>query len=121
MKFYLASKIHGLKVTDKNVDYMGSVTIDSIIMQQAGIEPFEKVSIVNLDNGERWETYAIEGVPHSGTFELNGGSSYYGEIGDKCLVMTYEVTEKPSPKVVFIGKNNNIEKTCNYKDVTPMF
>lgn len=121
MKFFLSSKIHGIRATDRNVDYIGSVTIDSDIMQQAGIDPFEKVSVVNLRNGNRWETYAIEGEPGSGVFELNGGSAHLGEVGDKCLVMTYEMTDEPSPKVIFIGQGNSIDKVCDYRETVRIF
>lgn len=121
MKFFLSSKIHGIIATDANVGYIGSVTIDSDIMTQAGIEPFEKVHVVNLRNGNRWETYAIEGEPGSGAFELNGGSAHLGDIGDKCLVMTYELAEESSPKIVFTGPENRIDKVCDYKESVKIF
>ena len=89
MKQFLSGKIHGLRVTDKDVGYTGSVTIDAALMRAAGIEPYEKVQVVNLSNGRRWETYALEGAPGAGQFVLNGGSARLGETADVCIVMSY--------------------------------
>lgn len=121
MKFYLSSKIHNIVVTDKNIEYVGSVTIDSEIIKEAGLSVFEKVQVVNLNTGDRWETYVIEGEPGRGDFALNGGSARCGEIGDRCLVMAYEMTDQPVPKIVFIGKNNSIFKACEYNNELDYF
>jgi aspartate 1-decarboxylase len=121
MKNLLSAKIHGIEITDKNIDYVGSVTIDRVLMDAVGIVPFEKVQIVNLATGGRWETYAVEGEPNSGVFALNGGSARLGEIGDNCLVMSYVVADESSPKVVFLSKGNMISKVCNYKDCPELF
>lgn len=121
MKNLLSAKIHGIKVTDKDINYVGSVTIDRVIMDAAGIVPFEKVQVVNLSTGDRWETYAVEGEPNSGVFALNGGSARLGEIGDNCLVITYVVADECSPVVVFLSEGNRISKVCNYKECPEIF
>lgn len=121
MKNLLSAKIHGVVVTDKSMDYLGSVTIDKTIMDAVGIIPFEKVQIINVTTGERWETYAIEGEPNSGVFALNGGSARLGEKGDKCLVISYVVDDEVNPKVAFVSQGNKLAKVCDYKNAKDMF
>ncbi|MCL5260703.1 MAG: aspartate 1-decarboxylase [Gammaproteobacteria bacterium] len=85
----LKSKISYATVTDKNLFYVGSITIDAEIMEQANIRENEKVHVVNLNNGERIETYVIKGKRHSREFILNGPAARKAEIGDQIFIITY--------------------------------
>jgi aspartate 1-decarboxylase len=93
----LKSKIAYGTITQKELFYVGSITIDETIMQQANIRENEKVQVVNLNNGERLETYVIKGAPGSRIFSLNGAAARKAEIGDKIFVISYaQITENES-------------------------
>lgn len=114
IRTYVGAKIHGINVTGKSVQYNGSVSICRELMKLAGIEPYEQVHIVNLNNGNRWITYA---VPHEkrGTFTLNGGGARLGEMGDQCVVMTYVQGEAFwGAQVVFCNTFNEPVKEMQY-------
>ena len=99
----LKSKIAYGTITQKELFYVGSITIDEDIMKQANIRENEKVQVVNLNNGERLETYAIKGKPGSREFCLNGAAARKAEIGDKIFIICYaqiEATEKLEPIVI---------------------
>lgn len=83
------SKIHRATVTDANLQYVGSITIDSILMKQANLREFEQVHIVNNNNGARFVTYVIEGEAHSGTICLNGAASRLVQPGDIIIIISY--------------------------------
>jgi len=105
------SKIHRATVTDADLNYVGSVTIDSQLMEKAEILENEKVQIVNLNNGERFETYVIPGKKGSGTICLNGAAARLVQKGDKVIIISYamlekEEAEKHTPKVVVVDENN---------------
>lgn len=107
------SKIHRATVTEANLDYEGSLTIDSTLMTAAGIVPYEKVHVVNVTNGNRLETYAIAGESDSGIICLNGAAAHKGNVGDVIIVITYGLIEEEkasyhSPKIVRVNKNNHI-------------
>jgi len=107
------SKIHRATVTEANLDYEGSLTMDSDLMKAADIIPFEKVHVVNVTNGNRLETYAIEGKPGSGTICLNGAAAHKGKVGDVLIIICYALLEKDEaasfkPKVVKVDHNNRI-------------
>lgn len=108
MKTYVSAKLHGLVVTDKSVEYHGSVTIGADLLAAAGIEEYEQVHVVNLTNGHRWVTYAVPGP--DGVFTLNGGGARLGEKGDKCVVMAYDVSEYYEPATVVHVDANNVPK-----------
>lgn len=100
------SKIHRVTVTEARLDYIGSITIDSLLMKAAGIIPGERVYIVNNNNGERLDTYAIEGEPGSGVICLNGAAARKVQPGDIVIIMAYammtpEEAEGFKPKVIF--------------------
>lgn len=102
----LKSKIHRVTVTEANLDYIGSITIDSKLMEAAGILPGERVFIVDNNNGERFDTYAIEGEPGSGVICLNGAAARKVHRGDIVIIMAYAMmTEEEArafkPKVIF--------------------
>lgn len=87
MQCYLAAKIHDVRVTDKALHYEGSVGIDALLLQAAGIAPYEQVHVINTATGARWVTYALPAA--QGAFILNGGGARLGEVGDRCIVLTY--------------------------------
>jgi aspartate 1-decarboxylase len=86
---FLRSKIHMATVTESNLSYEGSITIDREIMDRAGILPYEQVMISNLNNGERFETYVIPGKPGSREFCLNGPTARKGIVGDRIIIFSY--------------------------------
>ncbi len=105
------SKIHRATITDANLDYVGSITIDTDLIKRADLIPFEKVQVANINNGERFETYVIEGEAGSGTIALNGAAARKGNIGDLVIIIAYGHLEKSEavdykPTVVHVDKNN---------------
>lgn len=107
------SKIHRATVTEANLNYVGSITIDRILMDAAGILPGERVQIVNNHNGERLETYTIEGPPDSGVICLNGAAARLVQPGDTIIIIAYAWMEESearsfSPRIVFVNKANQI-------------
>jgi len=107
------SKIHRATVTDASLDYAGSLTIDGDLMRQAYLIPFEKVHVVNINNGERFETYVIEGEAGSGVIGLNGAAARKGQIGDLIIIIAYGQMDKAEaaqfkPAVVHVDENNKL-------------
>ena len=105
------SKIHRATVTDKSLNYVGSISIDPDLIKLAGLVPWEMVQVVNLNTGGRFETYVIEGKPGSGEVALNGGAARLGEVGDLVIIIAYGQIEQSeavdfTPKVVHVDKNN---------------
>jgi aspartate 1-decarboxylase len=114
----LKSKIHRATVTEANLNYMGSITIDSKLMKAADIIEGEKVQVVNNNNGSRLETYVIEGEANSGIVCLNGAAARLVQPGDKVIIISYCILEKEEakallPKVVFVDEDNKISKIAN--------
>lgn len=102
----LKSKLHCVRVTEANLNYMGSITIDEDLMDAAGLIAGEKVQIVNNNNGERFETYIIKGARGSGSVCLNGAAARKVQVGDICIIISYalmdfEEAKSFEPKVVF--------------------
>lgn len=111
----LKSKIHRATVTDANLNYVGSITIDKLLLEKSGILPFEKVQVVNVNNGERFETYTIEGEVNSGTICLNGAAARLVAPGDKIIIMAYaqmspEEAKNHQPTVLVMNDKNQILK-----------
>ena len=109
------SKIQLAKITGKNLNYLGSITIDGNLMKLADIFPYEIVMVVNKTTGARFETYVLEGKKSTGTIELNGGAARLGEVGDELIIISYEYVEekkarKYSPKLVFLDDKNRPKK-----------
>lgn len=109
----LRAKIHMATVTESNIAYEGSITIDEAILKEAGMLPYEQVMISNVNNGERFETYIIPGKKNSGEICLNGPTARKGVIGDKVIIFCYgyfEETEIPDfkPKIIHVNTNNRI-------------
>lgn len=111
-------KIHRATVTEANLNYVGSVTIDKDLMDKAGILPGERVQIVNNNNGARLETYTIEGEPGSGVVCLNGAAARLVQPGDNVIIIAYcWIGQKEAlefePKVVFVDENNRPVEVAN--------
>lgn len=117
----LVAKIHGCYVTEANLNYVGSIGIDSALLAAAGILPFEQVQVVNVNNGERFVTYAIAATPDSGAIELNGAAARLGAMGDRLIVMTYgqftaQEINQHTPTVVFVDTKNRLQAVRNYDE-----
>jgi len=109
----LKSKIHRARVTEANIDYEGSITIDKKLMEAADILPYEQVHVLDINNGSRFTTYAIEGDPGSGVVCLNGAAARLVNVGDIVIILTYtDVEEREAanyqPRLVFVNTNNEI-------------
>jgi aspartate 1-decarboxylase len=107
----LKSKIHRATVTQAELGYVGSITIDHDLMAAANLREYEKVQVVNNNNGERFETYVIKGEPGSGVICLNGAAARRGVVGDVVIIMAYaqmtpEEADAAKPAVVIVGDNN---------------
>ena len=116
----LKGKIHRVKVTQAEVDYVGSITIDPELMSAAGIFEYEKVAVVDVTNGARLETYTIAGEPGSGIICLNGAAAKLINKGDTAIIMAYaqmspEEAAAFRPKVVFVDENNKIVSVKDYE------
>ena len=114
-RMMMKSKIHRATVTEANLQYVGSVTIDTTLMEAADILPNEKVQIVNNNNGARFETYVIPGERDSGTICLNGSAARQVQVGDQVIIISYavltdEAAHQYNPKVVFVDHENQQTK-----------
>jgi len=115
----LYSKIHRATVTEANLNYIGSVTIDKKLIKKAGLKVGQKVEIVNINNGERFSTYVIEGKKNSGIICLNGAAARKAEVGDKVIIIAYAMFHKKElkkfkPTVIFVDKKNKIKEIKDY-------
>jgi len=111
----LNSKIHRATVTDANVDYIGSITIDKALMAAANILPHQKVQVLNVTNGARIETYAIEGKANSGCVCLNGAAAHLFTPGDIAIIiayasMSYDEAKSHNPTVIFVDEHNKLKE-----------
>lgn len=116
----LKGKIHRATVVQAELNYVGSITVDEDLLDASGILEYEKVQIVDIDNGQRFETYTIAGERGSGMICLNGAAARCVSTGDKIIIMCYsqltpeEVKDNP-PKVVFVDENNKIARVTRYE------
>ena len=109
------AKLHRATVTQADLNYVGSVTVDRELLEKSGILPGEKVQIVNLNNGERFETYTIEGEAGSGVICLNGAAARLVQVGDKVIIIAYALMDEAEaktfkPNVLVLDENNKIQK-----------
>lgn len=116
----LKGKIHRATVVQAELDYVGSITVDEDLLDSAGILEYEKVSIVDINNGNRFETYTIAGERGSGMICLNGAAARCVQTGDKIIIMCYaQMTPKEAsdhlPTVVFVNEDNSIKKITSYE------
>ena len=112
----LKAKLHRATVTEANLNYTGSITIDKTLLEQSGILVWEKVSVVNNNNGQRFETYVIEGEAGSGTICLNGAAARLVQPGDKIIIMAYvslspEEAKEHKPGVFILDEDNRITES----------
>lgn len=116
----LKGKIHRATVVQAALDYVGSITIDEALMEASGIREYEQVQIVDINNGQRFETYVIAGEKNSGMICLNGAAARMVQVGDKIIIMCYcgmtpEEMAGYAPKVVFVDEENRIERITRYE------
>lgn len=109
------SKIHRDTVTEANLNYMGSITVDEALLEAAGIYPHEKVQIVNNNNGARLETYVIKGPRNSGVICLNGAAARQAQPGDTVIIIAYAILDEREvsmfrPHIVMVDSNNKIKE-----------
>lgn len=114
-RLMLRSKIHRATVTDSNLEYEGSLTVDPLLLEAASILPYEQVSVSNLNNGERFETYVIPGKRGAGEMVLNGPTARKGLRGDKVIVFCYEYFNEEElksfkPRIVLVDENNRVKE-----------
>jgi len=118
----LLAKIHNCTLTEANPNYIGSISIDQILLDQAGILPYEQVQVVNITNGERFVTYAIPAIADSGAIELNGAAARLAIKGDRLIIMSYgqltpEEIKSFSPTVVIVDDKNKLLEVRHYDDL----
>jgi len=115
LRSFCKSKIHRATVTEANVHYAGSITLDGELMKAAGLIPYEQVHVVDVDNGARLVTYCIEGTPNSGTVCINGAAARLVSAGDTIIVISYaqlspEELQGFAPKVVLLDQQNRLRQ-----------
>lgn len=116
----LKGKIHRATVIEAKLDYVGSITMDSDLLESSGILEYELVQIVDVNNGNRFETYTIAGEAGSGLICLNGAAARQVSTGDKIIIMAYaqmspEEAKAHSPKVVFVDDENKVSRVTRYE------
>ena len=116
----LKAKIHRAVVTQADLNYVGSVTIDTRLLEESCIMEYEKVQIVDINNGNRFETYTIAGEEGSGIICLNGAAAKCVNVGDKVIIMAYadmtpEEAKQHKPTVLFVNEENEIVRKANYE------
>jgi aspartate 1-decarboxylase len=117
----LLGKIHRAVVTGADVNYVGSITVDPVLLAAAGILPYERVQVVDVENGARLETYTIPGTPGQGEIQLNGAAARLVAVGDHVIIMAYvmmndEEAAAHRPRVVLVGEGNTIKRALHYGD-----
>ena len=109
----LKSKIHHARVTGVDTSYEGSIVVDTDLMEEVGLHRYEKVLVANLDNGNRFETYAIAGEPGSRAVMLNGAAAHLGRVGDRVIIFAFsQIPESElqsfTPKIIQLDENNHV-------------
>ena len=111
----LRSKIHRAMVTECRLDYEGSITIDEDLLERCGIWAGEKVTIADVDNGNRFDTYTIPGKRGSGIIAINGAAAHLCQVGDKVIIMAYELVDTPiHAKVLLVDGSNRVSRELIY-------
>jgi aspartate 1-decarboxylase len=126
MRTMLASKIHRATITQVNIDYEGSITIDSALMEAADILPFEMVHVLDVQNGSRFQTYAIEGERGSGIIGINGAAARMVQRGDTVIILSYRgVADSDArnfkPRLVYVDEHNTIKRLGGAASLMPEF
>ncbi|RLD17544.1 MAG: aspartate 1-decarboxylase [Caldiserica bacterium] len=114
-RIMLKSKIHRARITRRDLNYEGSITIDRDLAEKANLQEFEKVDIYNIFNGERFSTYVLYGKRGSGCIELNGAAARKGETGDIIIIVSYAMVDEKeiesfTPTIIFVDKKNRIRE-----------
>lgn len=109
----LRAKIHRITVTERDVEYEGSLSLDAELMRACDMRPYERIDVYDIDNGNRFSTYLIEGRPGSGCCCVNGAAAHKVEVGDKVILAAYATLDESEladhrPRVVLIGENNRV-------------
>jgi aspartate 1-decarboxylase len=111
MRWVLRSKIHNATVTEANVSYVGSITIDRDLIERAGLWPGEKVLVVSNSSGQRLETYVIAGESGSGEICMNGAAALLIQTGEEIIIMGFELASEPiTPTIILVDRKNNFTK-----------
>jgi aspartate 1-decarboxylase len=111
MRIYLRSKIHKAIVTEANLHYVGSITIDECLMKRADLAEYEKVLVVDNTNGTRLETYVIKGKNKSGVIGINGAAAHLIHTGDEIIIMSFQISDRPKKPInILVDKNNHFVK-----------
>ena len=118
----LLAKIHNCTLTATNINYVGSISVDQVLLEKAGILWYEQVHVVNISNGERFITYTIPAPPNSGAIELNGAAARLGISGDRLIIMSYAQFNSQelkiySPTVVIVDSKNQLLEVRRYDDL----
>lgn len=114
-RIMLKAKIHRARVTETNINYEGSLSLDKGLMDAAGIMPFEQVQVYNITNGERFSTYLIKGDRDSGVVGVNGAAAHKAKVGDKLIIASYVLLEEDEldffmPKILILDENNKVKE-----------
>lgn len=114
-RIMLKSKIHQATVTEANLDYEGSLTVDESLLEAADMMPYEQVHVYNISNGERFETYLIRGEKDSGVIGVNGAAARKASVGDQLIIASYvilaeERTDFFSPRIVILNERNRVKE-----------
>ncbi len=122
----LKSKIHRAVVTQAELDYVGSITIDAELLKKAGILEYEKVQVADVQTGARFETYTIAGTPGSGVICINGAAAKLANVGDRVIIMAYadmtpEEAASFKPTVVFVDDKNQVRRVSRYEKAGTLF
>jgi aspartate 1-decarboxylase len=119
MRSFLRSKIHKATVTEANLDYVGSITIDETLMKKANLKEYEKVLVVDNTNGHRLETYVIRGKKNSGAVCSNGAAAHFIKKGDEVIIMAFELAKKAkTPRNVLVDRNNHFVRYLKEEEST---
>jgi aspartate 1-decarboxylase len=111
MRILLRSKIHKARITETDIEYVGSITIDADLIRMADIWPGEKVLVADMENGARFETYVLEGEPGSGIIGVNGAAARLVKKGDAVIIMAFEITDLPiRPKILLVDEQNKFSR-----------
>lgn len=122
MRTMLAAKIHGATVTEANLEYEGSITLDPALMEATGLIPYEQVHVLDVTNGARLETYAILGRAGSGEVCINGAAAHLVDEGDRVIVLAYRQLEEAdardfAPRIVYLDERNDIARRARGEGV----
>jgi aspartate 1-decarboxylase len=123
MRVMLKSKIHRAHVTEVDIDYEGSISIDKKLMEEADILPYEQVQVLNINNGARFETYAIEAEADSGEIGIRGAAARLAAVGDIVIILSYcqledEEAKNFAPKLVYVDRKNAVTETKRVAEAT---